>query len=109
MAIRFELEPGLRKQWLPVLERQVDLTLAPIAGRLKRVKITFSTFTAEGDGQLRYLCELEGRGQDGSRLHFQARHRDGQTAIHDTAARARRAIARSRQQRAAGRLHRATS
>ncbi len=104
MAIRFDLQPELRKRWLPILERQVDLTLAPLAGSLKSAKISFSTFKAEGDGELRYLCTLEGRGPDGSHIRFQARHRDGQTAIHDTAARARRAIARSRQQSAVGRL-----
>ena len=104
MAIRFDLDPELRQRWLPILERQVDLTLAPLAGSLKSVKISFSTLKAEGDGELRYLCELEGRGRDGSHIRCQARHRDGQTAIHDTAARARRAIARSRQKSAAGRL-----
>lgn len=109
MTIRFDLDPELREQWLPILERQVDLTLAPLAGSLKSAKITFSTLEDEGAGELRYLCTLEGRRQDGSQLRFQARHRDGQTAIHDTAARARRAIVRSRQKRALGRMPSAVS
>lgn len=109
MAIRFDLDPELQARWLPILERQVGLTLAPLVGSLKSASIKFSTFRAQGDGEIRYLCELEGRGEDGLHLQFESRHRDGQTAIHDTTARARRAIARSLQHKASGRLRTATN
>jgi len=104
MAIRIEVDPELQAQWLPILERQIDLTLAPVAMTLKRARIRFSAFESEGTGDVRYLCELQGRGEDGVQLHFRALHRDGQTAIHDTAARARRAIAHRRQHKAANRV-----
>jgi|SRR5210317_1265326 len=109
MTIRFDLDPELQARWLPILERQVGLTLAPLAGSLKSASIRFSTFSAQGDGEIRYLCELEGRGEDGLHLQFKSRHRDGQTAIHDTTARARRAIARSLQHKAPGRLRTVTN
>ena len=109
MAIRFDLDPELQARWLPILERQVGLTLTPMVGSLKSASIKFSAFRAEADGEIRYLCELEGRGEDGLHLQFKTRHRDGQTAIHDTTARARRAIARSLQHKASGRLRTATN
>ncbi len=109
MAIRFDLDPELQTRWLPILERQVGLTLAPLAGSLKSANIKFSAFRAAADGEIRYLCKLEGRGEDGSHLQLETRHRDGQTAINDTTARARRAIARSLQHKASGRLRTATN
>ncbi len=95
--IRLNIQKGLGTSWRPLIERQIDLTLSPVRASLRSAEVRFSALRPPGREQLSYRCELRGRGIAGESFHCLAEHTDGQTAIADAFARARRDIVRSRQ------------
>jgi hypothetical protein len=95
--IRLNIQDELSDSWQSLIERQIDMTLSPVRASLRSAQVSFSAVPRLGSDSISYLCELQGRGIGGETYYTRAQHTDGQTAIVDAFARARRDIARQRQ------------
>ena len=95
MKLKHSIAPELASRWLPVIERQFDLTLAPLEISLKQVSVGFSVVGE--NGSTTYRCEVSGTTAAGGEFNLSNQHRDGRVAITDVFSRARREVARSRQ------------
>lgn len=100
--IRINVEEDLAPAWRGRIEHQINRILSPVRGSLKSASVRFgaSPESSSVDGAVTYLCELEGRGIRGEHYRASAQHPNGEIAVADTLARARRAVARDRQRSA---------
>lgn len=105
MQLRCDIAPDLANRWRPVIERQLDLTLAPLRDRLRSARVRFAQEGPRagrvGAGES-YCCEFTVRDRVGATHRSVARHRDGTVAIADALTRARRSITRLRRTRPGG-------
>jgi hypothetical protein len=92
--MRIEIQEELAPVWRPVLERELDLNLAPVRGRLRAARVRFvGTVLPDTDGR-GYRCVFRGRGIHGEAYFAEADSVDGRTAIHGALIRVRRDLVR---------------
>jgi hypothetical protein len=91
--------PAHLDEWLPRIERQLDLALAPLESLIGALAVRMETVTDPADASLRYLCEFDVLADGGRRHRIAVEHADGLTAVQDAAARVRRELVRGRRLR----------
>jgi hypothetical protein len=93
-VVRVEIQEELEPVWRSVLERELNLNLAPVRRRLRTARVRF-VGTVLPDNQGRgYRCVFTGKGLRGEAYFAEADSVDGRTAIHGTLLRVRRDLLR---------------
>ena len=91
--------PAHLDEWLPRVERQLDLALAPLNSLIGQLAVRLEPVGDAADTSLRYLCELDVLANCGRRHRIAVEHADGLTAVQDAAARIKRELVRGRRLR----------
>ncbi len=97
--IRFNIEPQLKAEWEPILDKQLHLILTPVLANIKFAYVNFYLQSSSSRKNLKcFCCEFQGYGgAQKETYHAFAENIDGKTAIRDSLSRIRRTIIRKYQ------------
>ena len=94
--VQLKIQDNLDAEWRPVIERELNFSLAPVQSRFKNIRIHFVGVLRPAGHGAGYRCILVARGHGGETYHTEADSPDGRMAIQDALLRARRAVTRRR-------------
>ena len=90
--IKFNVEPQLKSEWEPILNRQLRLLLTPVLANIKTGSIHFYIQIDPAQGASYYCCEFQGDGYTDEVFYAFTQNMDGRIAIRDALSRVRRAV-----------------
>lgn len=95
--VTLSIKPELEARWRSVLEREINLSLAPVRGRLRAARVRFVQVALPDGGAPGFRCTVTGRGIGGEVHRAQADSSDGRIAIQSAIVRIRRDVIRRHQ------------
>jgi hypothetical protein len=93
-VVKLDIHNELAPDWRRVLEREVNLSLAPVRGRLRAARIRFAGALLPDSEEPGYRCVFTGRGIHGETYYSEADSLDGRAAIQGALIRVRRDVVR---------------